>query len=68
MQRRTLLADPTPTGNEILDEASTWIANADRPRMPSYWVGRLAGIASYASANWRRPGSEALRARASPLS
>lgn len=39
-----LLADPTPTGNEILDEALTWIAQADRPRMPSYWVGRLAGI------------------------
>ena len=38
-----LLADPTPTGNEILDEASSWIAQADRPRMPSYWVGRLAG-------------------------
>src|SRR5215212_2077859 len=39
----TLVADPTPTGNEILDEASSWIAQADRPRMPSYWVGRLAG-------------------------
>jgi Golgi phosphoprotein 3 len=38
-----LLADPTPTGNQILDEASAWIAQADRPRMPSYWVGRLAG-------------------------
>jgi len=38
-----LLADPTPTGDPILDEASTWIAGADRPRMASYWVGRLAG-------------------------
>jgi uncharacterized membrane protein YgcG len=38
-----LLADPAPTGNEILDEASAWIAKADRPRMASYWVGRLAG-------------------------
>lgn len=39
----TLLAHPSPTGNEILDEACSWIAAADRPRMPSYWVGRLAG-------------------------
>jgi hypothetical protein len=38
-----LLADPVPTGNEILDEVSRWISEADRPRMPSYWVGRLAG-------------------------
>jgi uncharacterized membrane protein YgcG len=38
----TLLADPTPTGDEILDEALQRISDADRPRMPSYWVGRLA--------------------------
>jgi Golgi phosphoprotein 3 len=38
-----LLADPVPTGNDILDEVSQWISDADRPRMPSYWVGRLAG-------------------------
>jgi hypothetical protein len=38
-----LLADPTPTGDEIMDEALSWIAQADHPRMPSYWVGRLAG-------------------------
>ena len=38
-----LLADPTQTGDAILDEASTWIAGADRPRVASYWVGRLAG-------------------------
>lgn len=39
----TVEADPTPTGNPILDEVSLWISQADRPRMPSYWVGRLAG-------------------------
>src|SRR4051794_35131789 len=38
-----LLADPIPIGDPILDEARTWIARADRPRMASYWVGRLAG-------------------------
>jgi golgi phosphoprotein 3 len=38
-----LLAEPAATGNEIMDEVSRWIAEADRPRMPSYWVGRLAG-------------------------
>jgi Golgi phosphoprotein 3 len=38
-----LVADPTPTGDEILDEALQRIADADRPRMASYWVGRLAG-------------------------
>src|SRR5215204_6273172 len=38
-----LLADPTPTGDEILDQALERVADADRPRMPSYWVGRLAG-------------------------
>jgi uncharacterized membrane protein YgcG len=37
-----LLADPTPTGNQILDEALLRIDDADRPRMASYWVGRLA--------------------------
>jgi hypothetical protein len=39
----TLLADPTPTGDPILDEACQRIADADRPRTASYWVGRLAG-------------------------
>lgn len=39
----TLEADLTPTGNEIYDEVLKRIAEADRPRMPSYWVGRLAG-------------------------
>ncbi len=38
-----LVADPTPTGNAILDEALQRIADADRPRPASYWVGRLAG-------------------------
>lgn len=38
-----LLADPTPTGDEILDEVSRRISEADAPRMASYWVGRLAG-------------------------
>jgi hypothetical protein len=38
----TLGADLTPTGNEIFDEALQRIADADRPRLPSYWVGRLA--------------------------
>jgi uncharacterized membrane protein YgcG len=37
-----LLAYPAPTGDEILDEALQRIAEADRPRQPSYWVGRLA--------------------------
>jgi hypothetical protein len=38
-----LVADPTPTGNAIMDEALQIIADADHPRMPSYWVGRLSG-------------------------
>lgn len=37
-----LLAVPTPTGDEILNDALQRIADADRPRLPSYWVGRLA--------------------------
>src|SRR4051812_17352382 len=37
-----LRADPSPTGDEILDEALQCIADADRPRVASYWVGRLA--------------------------
>src|SRR3954470_17812661 len=37
-----LRADPSPTGDEILDEALQRIADADRPRTASYWVGRLA--------------------------
>jgi len=38
-----VIADPTPTGNDLMDEALTRIADADTPRQASYWVGRLAG-------------------------
>jgi golgi phosphoprotein 3 len=38
----SVLADPRPTGDAVLDDALQRIADADRPRMPSYWVGRLA--------------------------
>jgi uncharacterized membrane protein YgcG len=37
-----LQVDPTPTGDEILDEAVQRVADSDRPRQASYWVGRLA--------------------------
>jgi uncharacterized membrane protein YgcG len=37
-----LEVDPTPTGDEILDEAVRRVADSDRPRQASYWVGRLA--------------------------
>lgn len=37
-----LIADPRPTGDALLDEAAQRIADADRPRLASYWVGRLA--------------------------
>jgi Golgi phosphoprotein 3 len=39
----TVFADRTPTGDPILDEVLTRIADADEPRSASYWVGRLAG-------------------------
>jgi Golgi phosphoprotein 3 len=39
----TVIADPSPTGDAILDEALRRIADADEPRSASYWVGRLAG-------------------------
>lgn len=38
-----VIADPTPTGNDVMDEVLTRIADADEPRSASYWVGRLAG-------------------------
>ncbi|MGE3910793.1 MAG: GPP34 family phosphoprotein [Chloroflexota bacterium] len=38
-----LIAVPTPTGYDVLDDVLQRIAEADRPRMASYWVGRLAG-------------------------
>src|SRR4051812_3224499 len=38
----TLFVDPTPTGDAIVDEASQRMSEADRPRLASYWVGRLA--------------------------
>lgn len=39
----TVLTVGTPTGDPLLDEALTRIADADAPRSASYWVGRLAG-------------------------
>jgi Golgi phosphoprotein 3 len=39
----TVIADPRPTGYEVMDDALTRIAAADTPRSASYWVGRLAG-------------------------
>jgi golgi phosphoprotein 3 len=38
-----IIADPSPTGDPLLDEVLRRIADADEPRSPSYWVGRLAG-------------------------
>ncbi|MCC7372214.1 MAG: GPP34 family phosphoprotein [Chloroflexi bacterium] len=38
-----LLVDPHPTGDLLLDEVLGRMADADSPRAPSYWVGRLAG-------------------------
>jgi hypothetical protein len=37
-----LQVDTTPSGDEVLDEAVRRIADTDRPRSASYWVGRLA--------------------------
>lgn len=38
-----IIVDPTPTGDPLSDEVLRRIAEADEPRTPSYWVGRLAG-------------------------
>src|SRR3954452_6149869 len=37
-----LRADPSATGDEILDEALRRVSDSTRPRTARYWVGRLA--------------------------
>ncbi|HWS38335.1 MAG TPA: GPP34 family phosphoprotein [Actinoplanes sp.] len=39
--KNVVVLDPTPTGQEVLDEALRRIAGASRPRRPKAWVYRL---------------------------
>jgi Golgi phosphoprotein 3 (GPP34) len=39
--RALVVSDPTPTGDDLLDEALSRIASARRPRSVSHWVGNL---------------------------
>lgn len=38
------ICDPTPTGDDILDEALAKIASSKKSRTPRYWVSKLSGI------------------------
>ena len=39
--QRVSLLDPTPVGDELLDETLTRIAESNKPRKVKYWIGAL---------------------------
>ncbi|MFH1754662.1 MAG: GPP34 family phosphoprotein [Candidatus Latescibacterota bacterium] len=43
-EQKFVLIDPTPTGDDILDEALARIKSSKIYRKPGYWVSKLSGI------------------------